>query len=211
MEVKADRSKEGQPSSIDWKEIHSRLEAVREKLEQERYLSETEKEQIIRERTRKLGKASPDEPSSSTEYLKVTEFVLSDEKYGIELDAISEVISLKDLTPLPCTPPFITGVMNIRGKIVTVIDIRKMLELPAGGLTDLNRLIIVHAHGMEAGILADLISGVRLIRTGGIQPALPTLTGIRAEYIKGVTGDQLIILNVENIFSDERIIVNEII
>lgn len=211
METRTDRSKESQPFAIDWEDIHSRLEADMERLEKEWHISKPEKEKIIKERTIKLGKESMDEPFSSTEYLKVTEFLLADEKYGIELDTINEVFSLKDLTPLPCTPSFITGVMNVRGKIVTVIDIKKLFELPSKGLTDLNKVIIVHAHGIEAGILADLIVGVRLVHTGSIQTTLPTLTGIRTEYIKGVTGDQLIILNVENIFSDEKIIVNEVI
>lgn len=208
MEKNIKTSKGNQHLAIGWETIHSRLEAVREKLEKGWQITEQEKEQILMERTKALARESKDK-TLTEEYLEVAEFILADERYGIELNFISEVYTLQDLTPMPCTPPFILGVTNIRGKILTVIDMKKMFELPDKDLNNLNKVIIVHANGMEAGILADTIIGIRSIPVENIQPALPTLTGIRAEYMKGVTGDQLIILNVVNIFSDERIIVNE--
>jgi purine-binding chemotaxis protein CheW len=208
MERKTNTSKENQTSAIDWQNIQSRLDSVRERLEKGWQVTEQEKEQILTARTKALAKKLKDKPLMK-EYLEVVEFLLSDERYGIESNFIDEVYALKELTPLPCTPPFILGVMNVRGKIMTVVDIKKLFELPDKGLSDLNKVIIVQTYGMEAGILADNIVGVRSVPVSKIQPALPTLTGIRAEYIKGVTGDQLIILNMETIFSDERIIVNE--
>jgi purine-binding chemotaxis protein CheW len=208
MERKTNSSKENQTSAIDWQNIHSRLDSVRERLKKGWHVTEQEKEQILTARTKALAKKLKDKPLMK-EYLEVVEFMLSDERYGIELNYIDEVCGLKDLTPLPCTPSFIRGVINVRGKIMTVMDIKKLFELPDKGLSDLNKVIIVHKYGMEAGILADNIIGVRSVPVTNIQSALPTLTGIRTEYIKGVTGDQLIILNTENIFSDERLIVNE--
>ena len=62
---------------------------------------------------------------------------------------------------------------------------------------------------MELGILADAILGVRSITVEELQPALPTLTGIRAEYLKGITKDPLAVLDVEKILSDEKILVND--
>lgn len=199
---------ENRNSAIDWENIHSRLDAVSNRLEKGWNVTEQEKQHILDTRTRVLARELTDKPSVK-EYLEVVEFILADECYGIELKFIDEVYELKDLTHLPCTPDFTLGVMNVRGKILTVVDIKKVFGLPDKGLTDLNKVIIVNACGMEIGILADLITGVRSVPVGRIQPALPTVTGIRAEYMKGVTGDQLVILNIENIFSDERIIVNE--
>jgi purine-binding chemotaxis protein CheW len=208
MERKINTSKENQTSVIDWENIHSRMETFRERFEKGWHVTEQEKEQILMARTRSLARELNDE-TLSQEFLEVAEFMLADERYGVEMKLISEVYALKDLTPLPCTPPFILGVVNVRGKVLTVIDIKKLFELPDKGLNDLNKVIIVHAHGMEAGILADVIVGVRSVPVSNIQPELPTITGIRAGYMKGVTGDRLIILNMENIFSDERMIVNE--
>ncbi len=210
MPEKDNTLKVNRTSAIDWENIHSRLESFKEKLEADMLVSEKDTEKILRARAEALSREIKKE-SLTQDYLEVVEFVLANEKYGIELNSIVEVYTLKDLTSLPGTPPFISGVISVRGKILTIIDIKKLFELSDKGISDLNKVIIVHAHGVEAGILADKITGVRSIPVDKIQPTLPTLTDIRAEYMKGVTGDQLIILDVENIFSDEQIIVNEVI
>jgi len=99
--------------------------------------------------------------------------------------------------------------VNVRGQILSVIDIKKFFDLPEKGLSDLNKIIIIHAHHMELGILADAILGVRSLALEELQPALPTLTGIRAEYLKGITKQPLVVLDVEKILSDEKILVND--
>ena len=200
--------KKDQTLTIDWKKIHSHVEAAREKLEKGWQITEKEKIKILKARTKSLARDEKKE-ELALESITVTEFMLANERYGIELNNIVEVYPLKDMTPVPCTPPFVLGIFNVRGRIQTIIDIKKFFDLPDKELSDLNKVIIVRARGMEAGILADVILGIRSIPLNKIQPTLPTLTDIRAEYMKGVTGDQLIILDVEKIFSDERFIVNE--
>jgi purine-binding chemotaxis protein CheW len=151
----------------------------------------------------------PEDGKAYDEYIEVVEFLLAHEKFGIESKCVREVYPLKELTPVPCTPPFVLGIINVRGKILSVIDIKKFFELHEKGMTDLNRVIIVHNDQMEFGILADSILGVRSIPLLDIQPTLPALTGIRAEYLKGVTEDRLVVLDVEKILSDKKIIVHE--
>ncbi len=129
--------------------------------------------------------------------------------YGIESCHIREIHPLSEFTPLPSTPAFVLGLVNVRGQILSIIDIKKLFDLPEKGLTDLNKVIVVHANQMELGILADAIVGVRSIALEEFQPALPTLTGIRAEYLKGITKDPMVVLDVEKILSDEKILVNE--
>jgi purine-binding chemotaxis protein CheW len=141
--------------------------------------------------------------------LEVVEFVLGPEHYGIESCHIREIHPLNEFTPLPCTPAFVLGLVNVRGQILSIIDIKKLFDLPEKGLTDLNKVIVVHANQTELGILADAIVGVRSIAPEEVQPALPTLTGIRAEYLKGITKDPMVVLDVEKILSDEKILVNE--
>jgi purine-binding chemotaxis protein CheW len=208
MNENSKTSKKDQTVTIDWKKIHSQMEADREKLEQGWQITNKEKGKILKARTKALAREIKEE-KLDMEYLTVAEFLLTNERYGIELKNIVEVYPLNDLTPMPGTPSFVLGIFNVRGQIQTIIDIKKLFDLPDKGLSDLNKVIIVRARGMEAGILADVIIGIRSIPLREIQPTLPTLTDIRAEYMKGVTGDQLIVLDVEKIFSDERIIVNE--
>ena len=137
------------------------------------------------------------------------EFLLAYEKYGIESSYVREVYSLKELTPLPCTPLFVLGIINVRGQILSVIDIKKFFDLPEKGLADLNKVIILHSDSMEFGILADVMLGVRNVLLSELQPSLPTLTGIRQEYLKGITAERVVILDAEKLLSDKQIIIHE--
>ncbi|MBV9851175.1 MAG: purine-binding chemotaxis protein CheW [Armatimonadetes bacterium] len=169
---------------------------------------QADKKEILRARAQALA-SEPERRENAEETLQVIEFLLAHENYAIESGVIREVYALKDLTPLPCTPPFVVGMVNVRGQILTVIDIKEFFGLPRKGLTDLNKVIIVRAGNMELGFLADAVLGVRSVPLADIQPSLPTLTGVRAEYLRGVTPERLIILDVSAILSDPKIIVDE--
>jgi purine-binding chemotaxis protein CheW len=168
-----------------------------------------EKQKILHVRARLVAAGGKAEATSPHLLLEVVEFVLGPEHYGIESCHIREIHPLSEFTPLPCTPAFVLGLVNVRGQILSIINIKKLFDLPEKGLTDLNRVIIVHADHMELGILADAIIGMRSIALEELHPALPTLTGIRAEYLKGITKDSLVVLDVEKILSDEKILVND--
>jgi purine-binding chemotaxis protein CheW len=103
----------------------------------------------------------------------------------------------------------VLGIINVRGQILSVLDLKKFFDLPERGLSNLNKVIIVHNDRMEFGILADAILGVRTISLQDIQPALPTLTGVRAEYVQGVTGELAVIVDAQKLLSDKSIIVHD--
>ena len=168
----------------------------------------SEAKQILRSRARTLSQplAGTDSLAQSIELL---EFRLAQEHYAVETRFVSEVYPLKDLTPLPCTPPFIRGIVNVRGRIIPVVDIKKLFDLPDQGLTDLHRIILIRSQGLELGLLADLTLGVRLIPLESLQLSLPTLSGIRSDYLKGVTAERLIVLDLDAILTDPKIIVHE--
>ncbi len=163
--------------------------------------------QILRARAKELGR--PSDGKTAQESLEVVEFLLADEKYGVESSYVREIYPLKELTPVPCTPPFVLGIINMRGQILSVIDIKKFFDLPEKGLTDLNKVIIIHNESMEFGILADAVVDVRATPKEEIQPPLPTLTGIREEYLIGITRERVIILDAEKLLTDKKIIVHE--
>ena len=146
---------------------------------------------------------------SASTMLQAVEFMLAQERYAIEMNFVKVVHPLTEITPVPCTPSFVLGIINVRGQIVTVIDIKRFFDLPGKGITDLNKVLIVHAAGMEVGILADAIIGGRELKEAELQEAPPTLTGIRGEYLRGVTSDRVALLDVEKILSDRRILVDE--
>lgn len=170
------------------------------------YPSPEEKAKVLKARARALAKEGV-RVEEDESHLEVVEFMLAHERYALELTHIRDVYPLKDLTPLPGTPDFVLGIINVRGQIISIVDIKKFFDLPEKLLTNLNRVIILQSDEMEFGILADEILGTRSIPEGNIQTSLPTLTGIRAEYLKGVTGDRVVILDGEKILSDEKIVV----
>ena len=163
---------------------------------------------ILRARAQALARPPEKMPKAET-LLEVLEFRLAQERYAVETAQVGEVCPLKDLTPLPGTPPFVLGIVNIRGRILAVFDLKKFFELPPQGLTDLHRIVIVRCGDLEFGLLADAIVGVRSIAVDSLQPSLPTLTGIRAEYLKGVTSDALVVLDLARLMADPKIIVDE--
>ncbi|MCK9607487.1 MAG: chemotaxis protein CheW [Methylomonas sp.] len=162
---------------------------------------------ILKARAHELAQESAAE--ALTERIEVVTFTLAYETYAIETVHVREVYPLKDLTPLPCTPAFVAGIVNVRGQIVSVIDIKQFFDLPANGLTDLNKVIILSDGDLVFGILADTIVDVRHIPLQTIQPSLPTLTGIREDYLKGVTKERLVILDAAKLLADARIVVHE--
>lgn len=194
---------------LDWAGLHRRLGASQAAMKRKLSPGPQEKREILRARARSLAAWGTIEAKSPGQMLDVVEFALGPERYGIELNRIREIHPLSEFTPLPCTPAFVLGLVNVRGQILSIIDIKKLFDLPEKGLTDLNKAIIVHAHRLELGILADAILGVRSIALEDLHPALPTLTGIRARYLKGITKDPLVVLDVEKILGDERIVVDE--
>jgi purine-binding chemotaxis protein CheW len=166
-----------------------------------------EAERILRARALALARAPRAAAVGAT--LELLEFRLASERYALESRHVQEVHPLRELTPLPGTPPFILGIVNVRGRILPVLDLKKFFELPERGLTDLHRIILVRGHGVELGLLADVIVGVKSVLADSLQPSLPTLTGIRADYLKGVGEERLVVLDLDRLLSDPRIIVHE--
>jgi len=170
-------------------------------------LSEEER-QLMEERARELAR-EPERPQEEIDSLTVLEFDLAYEKYAIDLAHIREVYPLRDITPIPCTPRFIKGMVNLRGQILTVIDLKAFFRLPERGFSDMNKVIVVHVGGMETGILADAIGEVRSLSLDALQASLPTLAGIEESYVRGVTAEGLVVLDVTRILCDKGIVVND--
>lgn len=164
--------------------------------------------QILRARAQQLARPLQSDIVEEV-LLELLEFRLANESYALETRYVQEVYPLKDLAPMPCAPTFVLGMVNVRGNITPVIDIKKFFNLPDKGLTDLHRIILVQGNDIEFGLLADVIVGVRSIAADSLQPPMPTLTGIHSDYLKGVTEEYLVVLDLDRILADPRIIVHE--
>ncbi len=170
--------------------------------------TQEEKRTVLRSRAKKLAQEM-EKRGADADYIDVLEFLLAHETYSIETMFVQEVYPMTELTPLPCTPAFVFGLINVRGQILTVIDMKKFFDLPERGITNLNKVIVVRKDAMELGILADEIIGIRNIPVSDLQPPLSTMSGIHAEYLKGVTGERLIVLDMERFLTDRKLIIQE--
>jgi len=148
-------------------------------------------------------------PQTSGETLMVVEFLLMPEKYGIESKYVSEVLSLKELTPIPGAPSFVTGIMDVRAKIISIVNLKLLFNLKETGLTQLNKIIVLKRGPMEFGIVTDAIAGTREVLLKGLGAPPATIQGTLAEYIKGITPEGLILLDGENLLTNKSIIVNQ--
>lgn len=208
MNTHAPASQKKNPVAIDWRKVEQRLDAARTATRHVWAPSPEETQRILKARALALAQeAVPAEVAD--ERIEIVEFMLAHERYAVESQYVREVYPLENLAPLPCTPAFVLGIVNLRGEILSVIDIKKLFDLPEKGLTDLNKVIVLQSGNMLFGILADVILGVRHIPLTDIQPSLPTLTGVREEYLKGVTPERLVILDASRLLMDEGIVVQE--
>jgi purine-binding chemotaxis protein CheW len=191
---------------VDWTEVHRHLEATTAAMERVITPGIDDKKRLLKERARTLAQEDV-QVYAGLQYLEVVEFRLAGEVYGIETSYIREVYPLKELVPIPGTPPFFLGITSVRGQILSVIDIKRFFDLPDKGLTELDKVVIVRSGEVELGIRADVVLGMWSIPRGDIQPSLPTLIGVRDKYLRGVTKDAVIILDIQKLLADENLIV----
>lgn len=163
---------------------------------------------ILRQRAAAFAR-SPALSTSPADVVEVVEFSISGERYAVEAAHVSETAVLTHFTALPCTPNFVVGIVNIRGRILHVIDLREFFELPPRGIVDLHHVVFIQHGEIQLGLLADLVTGLQLLPRSSLQLPPPTFAGIRADYVKGITADGLAVLDAVRIITDRRQIVQE--
>ncbi len=193
-------------TTADFDEIRRSLEAAKAALAES--AAPADDARVLDERARRLAGEAVAQTAPG-DLLEVVEFALAGEHYALALALVREVCALKDFTPVPCTPDFVLGIINLRGEIHTIIDLKRFFDLPESGITDLNKVLILDGDGLRLGILADAIFGVRTVPRASVEAPPATVTGLRADYLLGVTGERLIVLDAAKILGDPRIVVNE--
>jgi len=171
-------------------------------------LSPEERQSILRKRAEQMG-AEIEESQLGVEWISVIQFNLSEEAYAIENRFVREIYPLTEFTMIPGAPSFVVGVINIRGEIISVINLKKFFNLSERGLGELNKVIILENQHMEFGILADVVVGNFKIPSGEIQSAENQDLAIGTQYLKGITKDHLILLDAEKMLTDPEMIVNQ--
>jgi len=207
MRDKKKTAREGKKKNIDWEEAHRRVDITKKTLEFGFQPGRDEKEKIFQARAQALSVERKE--TASGEYINVLEFLLASERYAVEAQSVREVHPFTELTRIPCTPPFVLGIINIHGQFLSVIDVKKYFNFPPIKIECTQKIIILCSDDMEFGIVVDGVAGVRQVYLSELQPSLPALAGIQEEYLVGITNDRMVIFNAKALLSDKRIVVNE--
>jgi purine-binding chemotaxis protein CheW len=140
------------------------------------------------------------ENTYSSNQIQLVVFKLDKEEYGVSILQVQEIKRMTDITRVPHTPDYIKGVINLRGSVLPVIDLKTRLNLPLSEYGDDTRIIIVKVEELCVGIIVDAVSEVMTIESNHIEPAQSVVGGVSTAYLSGVgkLDDRLIILiNVE--------------
>jgi purine-binding chemotaxis protein CheW len=166
--------------------------------------------EIFRNRAINLQQVSDGEDSARV--IPVAVISLSNECIGVELEAVREFAKIRNFTPIPCCPEHIAGNMNLRGNVLTVIDISGLLNVPAGKISDSTKVLIADSGEFPVGVIVDEILDVVYLKERDIVPVASSIRALNEKFVKGAAfyGSRMMaILDFKEILSWDGLIVNE--
>lgn len=134
-------------------------------------------------------------------------FRLDNETYGINVMQVREVLRYTEIAPVPGAPPYVLGIINLRGNVVTVIDTRLRFGLMSTDVTDHTRIIVIETENQVVGILVDAVAEVVYLRQSEIESTPNVGNEETAKFIQGVchkNDELLILIDLEKLMSDEE-------
>jgi purine-binding chemotaxis protein CheW len=140
------------------------------------------------------------------ELLQLVSFRVADEEFGFEILRVQEIIRVQELTRVPNSPEFVDGVINLRGKVIPVITLRKRFGLEELVHDRETRIVVIEVKGAVLGFIVDSVSEVLRIPADAVEPP-PRMGRVEREYVSGVgkLDDRLLILlDVDRLLGDSQ-------
>jgi purine-binding chemotaxis protein CheW len=128
--------------------------------------------------------------------LQLVTFTIGEEEFGVNILQVQEIIRMLDITKVPKAPEFVEGVINLRGKVIPIIDLRKRFGMPPKVRDKSSRIIVVELDNTVVGFIVDAVLEVLRLPAATVEPPPPAVAGLDAEYISGVgkLDDRLLIM-----------------
>lgn len=167
-------------------------------------------QQILRERTAALR--CPIDTQDASESMPLAVVSLNDEFFGFALETVHEFIKIHKITPIPCCPSHIIGSINLRGEIITLIDISDVIDLPASTVRSSSQAVIVRLEQRVAGIVLNAIFDVAYLHPSQLQSSPTSMHSTNNNYLLGVAPYQnrmMSIINLPKLLSSDVLVVNE--
>jgi purine-binding chemotaxis protein CheW len=123
-------------------------------------------------------------------------FELADEHYGVDIASVESIIKMEPITVVPQSPSFVEGVINLRGSILPVVDLRKRFRLTGSEVGKDARIVVVNIGGVKVGMVVDAVSEVLRVSEESVEPPPPMVTNVDSAFITGIAKieDKLIIM-----------------
>jgi len=140
--------------------------------------------------------------------IQVVCFKIGKEEYGIEILKVQEILKLPKITKLPKSIEYIMGVIDLRGKVIPIIDLSKKFSIKTEKNSDTARTIVVNIEGKKVGLAIDSVSHVVKVNSNEIEPPPPVVKGISGKYIVGIAKLEegfVVVLDINKIFSKEEL------
>ncbi|NLO92604.1 MAG: chemotaxis protein CheW [Elusimicrobia bacterium] len=140
--------------------------------------------------------------------MQLVSFRSGDELFGAPIEAVHEIIRGSSIVRVPQAPDFIEGIINLRGKIITVIDLRKKFGMPQAQAGASNRIIVADIAGTKVGLVVDAVSIVLRVSMDNFEKTPAIISGIDSKFISGVVKDRggmLIVLNLDKLLTPQEL------
>lgn len=123
-------------------------------------------------------------------------FTLANESYGVDIAKVSGIERMQEITKVPRTPSFVEGVINLRGRVIPVVHLRKLFYLPEGEITKETRIVVVDIDGQPIGVQVDEVTEVLTISTNSVEPPSTVIASADSDYLVGIANleDKMVIL-----------------
>lgn len=147
------------------------------------------------------------EGSANDPVYQLVTFRLEDETYGINVMHVQEVLRVTEIAPVPGAPPYVLGIINLRGNVVTVIDTRSRFGLPPGDIDEASRIVIIESESQVVGILVDSVAEVVELHGSEIDSAPNVGNEDSSKFIQGVAtrdNNLLIVVDLNKLLSEEE-------
>jgi purine-binding chemotaxis protein CheW len=152
--------------------------------------------------------------TASEEILQLVSFKIGEEEFGVDILKVQEINRMTDVTRVPNAPEYVDGVINLRGKVIPIVDLRRRLGMPRKDHDRNTRIVVVELSGKIVGFVVDAVSEVLRIPKG-VTESPPVAAGIKAEYITAVgkLEDRLLmLLDLDRVLSsNDAVAVSEVV
>ncbi len=118
--------------------------------------------------------------------MQLVVFDLASEYYGVDIGDVREIIRMQTVTRVPGAPQFVEGIINLRGQVIPVVDLRKRLELTVSEQTNESRIVWVTISGQDVGVMVDAVTEVLRIPLSSIEPPSAMVSSVDSNYLRGI-------------------------